>query len=347
MRFTLRCAKAASFAATVFLVFGCPSPQPPGETEQLFDTLCDTFDAKYSYFEHKAIDWDGVVEAFRPIFQDDLTPDRFAEEASDMLQVLHDWHVWVQKPNGEYLGYDGDYDINYPSVLLDGYSDGGYTNLGGVIYHAWVGTGATKDVAYIAVDTLDTDAWSGVSDGAIGNMFVAYQDAAGMIVDIRANAGGNENNAARIASRLTHSAVVYGHTRMRNGPQHDDYDPLVTKTLEPSSGMHFDGPVVCLIGQRCMSSAEWFTLMMRACPKVTLMGDWTRGASGNPETFSLSNGVSYSVSRWVAYTDDMELIEDNGIAPDEYIPAELSFDEDGDYVLEEALRRIAAQAEPR
>ncbi len=326
---------------------GCPPVEPPEdtETEVLFDELWSTFDENYSYFEHKDVDWDEVKSDFRPLFHDALTPSEFAEEAGAMIQVLHDWHVWVQDPVSDaYIGYDGEYEVNYPSTLMGSYTDGGYTTIGDdVIFHAWVGTGETKDIAYIVVDTLDTTKWESVSDGAIGNMFVAYQDAAGMIVDIRANSGGNETNAAKIASRLTDDAVIYGYTETRNGPNHDDFDPLVTKTLEPSGGMHYEGPVVCLIGQRCMSSAEWFTLMMRACPNVTLMGDNTRGASGNPAVYSLSNGVNYAVSRWVAYTDEMEPIEDFGIFPEEFFPAELSFDDAHDYVLEEAIDLLHAK----
>lgn len=326
------------------LVGGCPPAPQPGPTELLFNEVWDTFDQNYSYFDYKGINWTTTKKAFRPIFQEELSAAEFAERISDMLQVLHDWHVWVQKPTGEYLGYNGEYTTNYPPSLFAQYTDAGYSTIGdNVIFHAWVGLAKAKDIAYIAVDTLDSTKWASVSDAAIGNLFVAYQNAAGMIVDIRANSGGNENNALKIASRLTHASVVYGYTETRNGPNHDDFDPLVAKTLTSSGGMHYDGPVVCLIGQRCMSSAEWFTLMMRACPDVTLMGDWTRGASGNPETFSLSNGVNYAVSRWVAYTDEMEEIEDNGIMPDEYIPAELSYDEEHDYVLEEAIAYLRAR----
>jgi len=105
------------------------------------------------------------------------------------------------------------------------------------------------------------------------------------------------------------------------------------------------GPVVCLIGQRCMSSAEWFILMMRNLG-ATLIGDTTRGASGNPREYSIaSNGVHYAVSTWIAYAaEDGEIsygIENNGIIPDFSVPpgegVGLSYDSEHDYVLEEAM----------
>ena len=146
------------------------------------------------------------------------------------------------------------------------------------------------------------------------------------------------------ASRFTNADVLYGFTETRNGPNHDDFDELEAKTLEVSGGTPFLKPAVCLIGERCMSSAEWFTLMMRACGtqtgNVTLIGDTTRGASGFPSEYELSNGVKYKVSRWVAYTDELIEIEDQGIAPDIQIDPENSFDSSTDHVIDRAIEEL-------
>ena len=320
---------------------GCPPVDPPDTdptTFELFDELWETFDANYSYFVHKGIDWDWLWVEYADQFDDELTASEFAARVAPMLNELHDWHVWVQAPGEDPIGYAGSYTPNFPTKLYPAYSaDGKYSKLGdNVIYHAWL----HDNIAYISVDTLATDAFATVADADIEAMFHGYRDADAMIIDIRANNGGNENNAIKIASRFTEVARVYGHTRTRDGADHADFAPLVDKTLEPSTGTRFDGPVACLIGKRCMSSAEWFTLMMRACPNVTLIGDGTRGASGNPETFTLDNGVVFAVSRWVAYTDDMEIIEDAGIAPDIAVDPDHSVDDDHDYVLEAAIEAL-------
>lgn len=307
----------------------------PSETLTLFDQLWNTFDQEYSYFTYKGIDWNDVRQRHRPNFINDLPTENFVALIADMLDELHDWHVYVQRPDGEAFGYSGEYEINYPSRLMPRYANGGvYTTLGDdVIFHATVG----ENLAYIVVDTLDSQRFASVSDQDIENLFALYADADGMILDIRANNGGNENNAAKIASRFTDFAVTYGYTETRTGSGHDDFGPLVEKTLDPGEGTHFNGDTVLLIGQRCMSSAEWFTLMMRACPGVMLIGDTTRGASANPVVHSLSNGVNFAVSRWIAYTDDMQGIEDNGIDPDFLINPADSFDDEHDYVLEFAI----------
>ena len=73
--------------------------------------------------------------------------------------------------------------------------------------------------------------------------------------------------------------------------------------------------MLLLIGRRCASSNESFIAAMRQLPNVTLVGDRTAGASANPGTFPLANGWTYTVSRWIEYTADGQVIEDVGISP--------------------------------
>lgn len=159
-----------------------------------------------------------------------------------------------------------------------------------------------------------------------------------MIFDIRPNNGGDETIAAKFASHFTHSTQTYGYTETRNGPDHDDFDARQEKQLTPSAGTRFLAHAACLIGPRCLSSAEWCTLMMRSCPNVLLIGETTRGGSGFPDTFGLSNGVNYKVSTWIAYTDEIIEIEDNGIEP--HVAVSPGFDANEDYVIAEAIQQL-------
>ncbi|SLM31407.1 exported hypothetical protein [Desulfamplus magnetovallimortis] len=311
-------------------------------TLDLFNKAWDDFDQNYSYFAYKNIDWDHVHDQYQQNFMVELSPDDFAYQLNEMLQTLHDWHVWVGRPDGEYLGYNATYKINYPDTLFMHYTrDGSYEKIGdNVIFHAIV----DENIAHIFIDTLSSSRFSSVSDNEINSLFSTYADTDGMIIDIRSNNGGSEDNAAKFASHFTDTSRLYGHVKYRNpGSNHNDFGDIISKTLEPSQTNYYNKPVACLIGQRCMSSAEWFTLMMKACPNVTLIGDKTRGASGNPKEFSLSNGVSYSVSSWVAYSDKMVEIEDRGIEPEIYIPAQESVDNEHDYVLEKAIAFIKVE----
>jgi len=345
VRTTALCALVGVLASVPVMVGYYQNSAFAANTLTLFEEVWTSFDQNYSYFTYKNIDWDQVKTDYQSNFDQELSATDFAYEINDMLQVLHDWHVWVGLPDGTYIGYNGSYDKNYPPTLFTKYTkDGSYQKLGdNVIYHAIV----DQNIAHIVIDTLDSNSFSSISDSDIENLFDTYKNTDGIIIDIRANSGGNEDNAAKFASHFTDSSRVYGYVKYRTpGSNHDDFGNLISKTLQPSTGTYFSNPVVCLIGQRCMSSAEWFTLMMRDCPNVTLIGDRTRGASGNPQEFSLSNNVSYSVSTWIAYSDQRVEIEDRGIEPAIKIAASASFDSENDYVLEKAISFINEGAPP-
>lgn len=315
-----------------------PNATSGGPTFERFEQVWTTFDQRYSYFNYKGIDWGALYDQYAPAFQDELSADDFAAQLAIFLRELDDLHVNVQKPDGTYLDVaTRDVAINYTTAPRNRYTVGGYTTLGdNVVWHAWL----TGNIAYIRVDTLSSGAFAGITTGQIDAIFANYATASGFIVDIRPNSGGNETIAALFASHFTDTPVTYGYTATRNGPSHDDFDPLATKTLEPAAANRFAGPAVCLIGARNMSSAEWFTLMMRACG-ATLIGERTRGSSGNPQEFALDNGVKYTVPTWIAYTPEMDYIEDQGIAPDITIPATASFDDSHDFVVERALEELA------
>lgn len=321
---------------TPFL-FGARGCGPAGPANELFEQAWSDFDQHYSYFTYKNIDWDAVKEQYAPEFAQDMDAEAFAEKLNDVLQVLHDWHVSVTSPGGEIYGYNGTYDVNRPAwSITSQYITGGVDLADGHFSHGIVG----DNIAYLDITSLVDSDLQGISDSDIEEIFQMYAGANGMIIDIRDNNGGNEVNAARFCSRLTDETYEYGYTRTRNGTGHDDFDEPESHALEPSTGTHFTGPIVGLIGKRCMSSAEWFTLMMKRNPNVTLIGERTRGASGFPQTYSLSNGVSYAISSWMAYTWDGAVIEDNGIAPDIAIPFAESYDDSHDYVLERAIAFI-------
>ena len=98
-----------------------------------------------------------------------------------------------------------------------------------------------------------------------------------------------------------------------------------------------------LSGRGIFSSNESFIAAMRELPNVTIVGDTTGGGTGNPKTFPLGDGWSYSVSRWIEWTADRRVIEWNGIPSDVFVPWDPADPGTGhDPVLEAALARLGA-----
>ncbi|MHB9006291.1 MAG: M4 family metallopeptidase [Limisphaerales bacterium] len=344
--------KAGALAAT--LRFKSTAPQQADVTLELSGTgeagpardywhdVWKDFEDRYSYFDHKQVNWSAAYETHRAVFQG-LTPTQFGQKLNDVLQVLHDWHVYVRLPDGTYVGYQGEYPRNFPQKFFTGYTGGAdYANVrnANALYHARL----TGNLAHVVVDTLDTGAFSEITDADIAQVFALYSDADGMVLDIRNNSGGNEANATRFASRFTTGARPFGFVRYRQpGSKPYAFDPFLEKILQPAASGQYLKPVATLIGQRCMSSAEWFSLMMKACPNAILIGDRTRGASGNPETRSLPElGLEYSICRWIAYDEQQQPFEDRGIAPAIRLDPQQSIDDNAqrDQVLEKAIEYL-------
>ncbi|MBX3743972.1 MAG: M4 family metallopeptidase [Verrucomicrobiae bacterium] len=325
------------------IALGLAGTGDTGPASDPWQEVWQDFEDRYSYFGHKGVDWDAVLESERPGFQG-LAPAQFGQRLNDVLQILHDWHVNVRLPDGTWLGYRGEYPRNHPLTLYAGYTGGSdYANLrdANVLYHARL----TGNIAHLVVDTLDQGAFSTITDADLDAVFATHAGAEGWILDLRNNSGGNEANAARIASRFIHETRTYGYVRYRIPKSRPHtFEPFLEKTLQPAASGPVLQPVAVLIGQRCMSSAEWFTLMMQVCPNAVLMGDRTRGASGHPEARTLQAlDIEYSISRWIAYDAEQRPFEDHGIAPAIAVDPGRSFDDalQRDYVLEAALDYLA------
>jgi len=94
-----------------------------------------------------------------------------------------------------------------------------------------------------------------------------------------------------------------------------DIEMPLARTIGPRGGWQFTRPVVVLSGRGGFSATESFVAAMRTLPQVTVVGDTTGGASGNPATFALGNGWHFTVPRWLEFGPDKRPIEGRGVAP--------------------------------
>jgi hypothetical protein len=311
-----------------------PSP-PSSDLAAQFDALWSTFDREYSYFVHKRIDWNALGASYRPRAIAAADQTGFIAVIREMLGHLHDLHVVIRDPGGRAMPtYDPQSFVNWDRSVwqqyiaranwTQGQSDWGYGVLEGVPYITIGGWGANS------IRSADFDA-----------ALERFRTSPGLIVDVRMNPGGNDSLAFEVAGRFARTSVVFGSVTFRNGPLHTHFGPSTTRTLNPRGSWQYAGNVLLLIGRRCASSNESFIAAMGQLPNVTLVGDRTAGSTGNPGTFPLAHGWSYTVSRWIEYTADNQPIEDIGISPDVVVPSgPEDFSMSRDPVLEWALNRV-------
>ena len=63
-----------------------------------FESLWQTANDKYSFFEYKGIDWDAVYDEYRPRVYDGMTNYQLFQVLKEMLNELRDGHVNLISP---------------------------------------------------------------------------------------------------------------------------------------------------------------------------------------------------------------------------------------------------------
>ncbi len=286
-----------------------------------FDILANDMQDHYSFFQHKQIDWRALTAKHKAAADAAKTEEQFIAAIKPMLAKLEDPHVWIENSQGSIVTawsrkVQPNFDMAFVVKRLARYKQLGKSAL----------LGKTKDgFGYVAIaDLMQPPEFY---DQVVKSL-VTMKNAKGIIVDIRANSGGSEIEARKIARFFNDKTVVYAKPKYRNGPTAGNFGPAQSRTLK-SSSTPFIKPVVCLIGPRCISSGEGMAAMMAAIDHVTLVGLPTRGASGNPMPVKLPNGTSVHYSRWVSLLPDDTTIEGTGIIPDievQHGPGDPAFD---------------------
>lgn len=320
---------------------GCGSKSPTAPTPPSsdfaaqFDSLWSTFDREYSYFVHKRIDWNALRSAYRPSATAAADQTGFIAVIHEMLGHLRDGHVFIRDPSGRSMPtYDPRPFVNWDRSVWQQYIARANWTQG---RNDW-GYGLLEGVPYITIASWGSDS---IRSADFDAALERFRNAPAIILDVRMNGGGNDTLALEVAGRFARTPVVFGYFQYRNGPAHSDFGPATARTLNPRGPWQYAGQVLVLIGRRSASSTESFIAAMGQLPNVTLVGDRTAGSTGNPGTFPLANGWSYTVSRQFEYTADHQPIEDVGISPDVFVTTSPEhFGMGRDPVLEWALQAV-------
>jgi Peptidase family S41/Tricorn protease C1 domain len=335
-------------ALAAALVVGCTTdligPTAAKSRVALYEQVWSDLDRHYSLFDVKGINWDSLralheAEAERAI--DDTS---LANAIGALLAELRDVHVNLYTPRRiyRYTGYD-DRPANFDtSVVQERYLTGRRVARHGRLEYGYL----APDVGYVWVPGFEGAGFGADLDDAILGLGGVHA----LVIDVRNNGGGNNQNGLEIAARFVDHERTYAFARYRNGPHHADFGPQWPLAVAPAMAV-FAGPVVVLTNRRSYSAAEDFTLAMRVAPRATVVGDSTGGALGNPLVHELPNGWTYRFPEWIESAPDGTVFEEIGIAPDVWVrgsPAELQAGRDAmlDTALAVVRRFTAAGSRP-
>lgn len=291
------------------------SPAPA----ESYDLLVDELRHRYSYLAHKKLDLDALAAKHKG-------------DLPALLAELKDPHVWIKAPNRDLVAPwapKAEPNVDFTAVAKALKEP---QQIGKVAF-----AGRTTDgFGYVAIGTLQlTDALFDRIEKAVDGFF----DTPGIILDLRANSGGDERRALAIASKFADKERIYANHSVRSGPQPEDLSDPVERLLRPATKT-FTKPVICLVGPVTMSSAEGFAKMMKCLPHVKLVGLTTRGASGNPQPVDLPDGSTVWFSTWVDMLPDGTVTEGRGLAPDIEVKHEAGGDKAFERAVEELRKRV-------
>jgi C-terminal processing protease CtpA/Prc len=233
-----------------------------------------------------------------------------------LLRAAEDGHVYV-RAGGRTIGTN----VNasppnfYFETLRKAVSD--WRDHGNGVISGRVGGG---ELGYLVIS-----GWDPAAEKSLDEAFAAAEkDAKGLVIDVRANGGGDEISARRFAGRFVDGPKVYSKDRIRRGGK---WEGPFDRVVEPRpEAERYGGLVAVLVGPTVGSSCESFVLMMRQSPRCKLVGGVTKGSSGNPKPHDLGNGVTVFLPSWEDQMPDGTVVEGRGVMPDVEVkttPAEL------------------------
>jgi hypothetical protein len=277
--------------------------------EAAFDGFTDDFGRNYSYFELKKIDWPALRAKGRARCVAAGSEYAFADALAEMLIECHDGHISIERGNERIPTLFQSWTPNFNrSVTLAAL--GSRIPCGDFALVA-----KTLEGNYGAFIMVKQSAADRGSVRKAIDLFNRMRGAPGYVFDLRDANGGDESLARDIAELFCEKDTVYARSRFRSGPGLGDFGPPQDRILKGQSEA-LNQPIVVLIGPGTVSSGEGFVKMLKALPQATLVGQPTRGSSGNPRPFKLP-GLDLTVwySRWVDLQPDGSVVEGRGIAP--------------------------------
>lgn len=278
-----------------------------------FNYLWNECNTKYSYFELKEIDWNQIKDEYSRKLYDDMTDDSLFKVLGGMLTELRDDHTNlisnfnVSSFGVNYLGQD-----NFEFRIIDeNYLNREYYTSGPFI-HSYI---EGENIGYIRFA-----AFTGTVDNInLDFVLERYKDTKGLILDLRENGGGAVTDVFNILSRFVEQETVVNYSRIKSGPEHNDFSNAEPVYVSPYDGIRYTGKVAVLTDRGTYSAGSFTSLATKALHNMVLIGDTTGGGLGLPNGGQLPNGWTYRFSITQALTLEKSPDYENGVPPDIHV----------------------------
>ena len=209
----------------------------------------------------------------------------------------------------------------------------------------------------IAVITIDTFFNYDLPSDFFAN-YSLLENAAGYIIDVRENGGGNSKNGDQVSAvfigedftnqrALHRKHKIFDYfERLYRIPRNKYYEEyfLTIKISRLNIPGVLNAPLVVLSSRETGSAAETFLLNFDTTKRATIVGTASYGSTGQPIHINLKSGGSVRIcTRWVTYPDGREFIN-IGIQPHIQIENSIEDLKNGvDAVMNKGLEEVRRQ----
>ena len=315
---------ALLFGAAALLNLSCERIFMEKETESsptaTFDYLWNKVDQQYAFFDVKEVDWQQVYATYRPLVNDSMSDDSLFLVMGRMLNTLNDGHVNLKS------AFDRSYsdliyrkmynrkNINENVVTLNylHVGDDHFHKIAGFAHHE-LRDGKVAYLRYASFQDL-------IDSSALIYLRKHYENAEGMIIDVRQNTGGASAYVWELLKLFPNHGQLLYTTQIKSGKAHDAFTTAkeIHAIENNTTYGNYDKPVVVLIDRGSYSATSFFSICTMAYSNVTLVGDTSAGGLGIPNGGELPNGWTYrfSITRSIAIDGNNY---ENGVPPDHVV----------------------------
>ncbi|MGC8803723.1 MAG: S41 family peptidase [Bacteroidales bacterium] len=293
----------------------------------VFDAVWTEFDHTYGAFEAKGIDWDSCRVVYRSQLHPDADNDLLYAVLCDLLGELNDGHVQLIAnryrrffsvpiptifPDSKYYENASEISLLFDVIksrYLSQFSDSGS------FFYGFINLKTVPEkIGYLYVPGFNS---LGFPMDFIDRANANFADCGGLIVDLRFNGGGSSEVLTAFANRFADRERVFILSKIRNGPRHNDFTPLITHKIRPQGKNMGEKPLIVLVNRHTASSAEHFVMAMRARPRTLIVGDTTAGALSTVVQRIAPNGWEFRTCPQVLYDTTGRLLRNaDGRYPD-------------------------------
>ncbi len=329
------------YPTIAILCIGCHNLVPDDSSVELniqdFEAAWTHIDLTYPLLDYKGIDWDEVYVDYRTRAEQTVGDDIY-QVLYDMVGRLEDGHASVLTLGGTkvrpYTPSRMIRDANALDVnLIRKYFDKPLIVIANeAIEYQFI----TESIGYVRLSTFGSRL-SGRQD-EFAECVRYFQEADGLIIDVRENDGGGSSVYDPIVGYLISDTVFSGYQVKVN-------EVIEPGLIPPNQSLTFTKSIIILINGTTFSAGEVFADRFWQQSHVTLLGDTTAGGGMSSNTnpvFTLPSGKAISLNTSAVFRGDSIPIEWNGVPPDIYVRQTAADAVAGvDHQLEAAITRLS------